>query len=52
MKILWIFFFFWGGGASQNYTIFRVISMHFRSFLEAKVQSGVQGTYESASPGV
>ena len=29
MKILWIFFFFLGGGASQNWTIFRD---HFFAF--------------------
>ena len=29
MKTLWIFF-FGGGGSSQNWSIFRVISMHSR----------------------
>ena len=28
------------GGSSQNWAIFRVISMHFRVFLKVKVQNG------------
>ena len=29
-------FFFWGGGSSQNWASFRVISMHFRVFFKVK----------------
>ena len=32
MKNLWIFFFFWGGGSSQNWTIFRGHLYAFKGF--------------------